>query len=125
MDYYYRPVPLSTYGDVTRKSRPPETEAEKYCREKMEKALEVFEAAITQDVADMIHRWMDRESEKLERRKQNLMMAKWASQKIREQNHVETKIYLDANWNPVVVPNDHFYRVVDALLEKFWIGETE
>lgn len=117
---------MHTYGDITR--NPIETEAQRYCRERLEAAMSMLERIIGQDLEDELEREMEFRSNQAYRREQNLMMARRALEEVRSANgHL-----LEQDFSELSHPEKGgIYRSpygmvmlgVKEVLEKFWTEE--
>ena len=114
---------LMTYGGIER--APENYLKDEFIRERMEAALSILERIIGQDLEDELQREMDRKRESMERRKQNLMMAGLALEKIRTSNGhmLESDFQFISAGKIYRTPYGMVMIGVKEVLEKFWTGE--
>lgn len=120
---------MQTYAGIAR--TPVEDEAIKdYIHERMEAAVSILERIISQeqDMEDELQREMDRKRERRAKRKQNLMMAGMAMEKIRAANGQMLEQDFSQLSNPRLggiykTPYGMVMSGIKEVLEKFWTGE--
>lgn len=115
---------MQTYEGITRVLR--ESEAEKYFRQRMEAAVSILERIIGQDLEDEILREMERRENREYRRKQNLMMAGMALEKIRSANgEIDERDFSRFQVERAIYRTHYGMQMlgIKEVLEKFWTGE--
>ena len=115
---------MQTYSGIKRV--PTDDPKEEFMRERMNAAMSLLERIIGQDLENELAMEMERQEEKEYHRKQNLMMAGSALERIRSENGhlLETDFSVFPSERKIYkTPYGMFMLGVKEVLEKFWTGE--
>lgn len=113
---------MKTYEDFA-KQRDEEQLIEMYDRERFAAAIKVFSGTLSEDLIEHLERKADEECERLERRRQNRMMANYRAMNIITQYGGRLTVTMDNCFHAQSVPTSKFWQAVQDILVAFWTEE--